>query len=281
MVLTATGAKPGSGNLRGGTVGFNALLTCGGSSFLCPLKYKATDRRAHGHSTCSDNRSVVAHRRASSTHSGSRRGVAWFFTRYIKRPKLEVKVYQELATQRNGSPPPKLRRIFFQVRNVGKSKASDCRVELSLPKRTDSAPPIPVPAPIETYDYLRNNIELEWFRYVGGLGDVEDESSLGKSIDISPHPNVFFFAGTILVEKVETSKSIITNAILTIRSNIYESSKLVVTDQRQLRELSHGGSLDLDVKLTWLRDWQETRTLRYRLEVKSFDEVNFTQVSDC
>jgi len=219
-------------------------------------------------------------------------------TSFFTRPKLDVNVFKDpLRVGPPGAPEQKRRRVFFQVWNIGKSTAPNCRAVLRLPKieyRPSSFPPESLPesknvvfvrsrdGPVEAKisEYLQDNIELEWFRMPGGV-NVEYQSTFGKSVDLPPRSSDFFFAGVILVDRVQKNIFNKVGALLTVSANTHESKPGVVELVHQLECLSQGEPMEVRLELSWERESIKTVSHRYRVQVRAFDAVDFTEISDC
>jgi hypothetical protein len=193
-------------------------------------------------------------------------------------PRLDVQIYESVQVRKDGSP---FKRIFFQVTNVGKSTASHCRAIIRLPDQISpymrSLHRLPhAPKAYETSQRLLANIELDWFK--AGMMEPRDDLCLGKSIDISLHPNDIFLAGTILVDKVELGPVHVVNAALTIGANTPENWSPKGKISRPLIELYGGDPLEITLVISWERQKFENLAFRWQLQVKSFDEILFTPV---
>jgi hypothetical protein len=196
------------------------------------------------------------------------------------RPKLEVKAYETMPLQEIGKPPPRHKAIYFQVRNVGKSEASDCRVVLTAPWAMEGEVPPSLaptlPTAIETEVHLTKNMRLDW--YEAAWGHEEEATSLGKSIDIPPDPNSFFLAGAISVNKVNIG-DLDTDMVVTWKQ--FETEKTEVTQMRTLSQLRKGGignPMEVSLTLSWQYDGRKTQAHRYRVHIRSFEEINFDEI---
>lgn len=203
-----------------------------------------------------------------------------FYWRYLKRPKLEAKVYQSvLASRPTDQGQPERRMIYFQVRNVGKSTASDCRAVLTIPMYDatyrDSFEKTDLPTSSKTEAHLRKNMRLDWFE--AALSHEDEAIDLGKSIDMPPDPNTFFLAGTIVVHKVDPRRSNPkVNALVTVTWKQFETERTVEKPTILLDESFNGSPLTVDLTLSWLFGYRRTQKYRYRVKVESYEFVYFT-----
>jgi hypothetical protein len=198
-------------------------------------------------------------------------------------PSLKVEIYQAVIVPEQGSP---FKRIYFQVTNTGKSTAPHCRAIIRLPDEVSPYmrsltrfPPDMAAAEkaFETYRSRLKNIELDWFK--AGMTPPEDKYCLGKSVDISPHPNDVFLAGTILANKVELGPVHTVNAKLEISVNTPENWPPKGRMWRPLMELYAGDPLEIKTVFTWEKEQMQERTFRWELQVVSFDDIRFTPIS--
>jgi len=107
----------------------------------------------------------------------------------------------------------------------------------------------------------------------------EDKFCLGRWVDISPHPNDVFLAGTILVDKVELGPVHRVNAKLEISANTPENWPLKGRLCEPLMELYAGDPLEVTAVFSWEKEQMEERTFRWELRVMSFDDIRFTPIS--
>jgi len=197
-------------------------------------------------------------------------------------PILNVEICQTVIVSKQGSP---FRRIYFQVKNNGKSTAPRCRAIIRLPEvsahgRSLTRLPPRIPPGVKGFEARGkrlNDIELDWFR--AEIAPPEDEHSLGKSVDISPHPNDVQFAGTIVAKKVEVGPVHRVNAKLEILVNTPENWPAKGIISRPLMELYAGDPLEIKTVLTWQNERVQEKTFSWELRVVSFDDIRFIQVN--
>jgi len=118
---------------------------------------------------------------------------------------------------------------------------------------------------------------LDWFR--AGMQPPEDKFCLGKWVDISPHPNDVFLAGTIRVDKVELGPEHRVNAKLEISVNTPENWPPKGRLWLPLVEIDAGDPLEVATVFTWEKEQMQERTFRWELRVVSFDDIRCTPVS--
>jgi hypothetical protein len=208
------------------------------------------------------------------------------------RPKIEVNKYETIAIPETGKPPPSLKKIYFQVRNVGKNPAEDCRAVLTIPSRLRHGAKVDQSLPTEIFQilqqkafqtqrYLMNNMRLEWYEEVELTSHDKEPICLGKSIEMPADPTSFFYAGTILVsrspESIRETMKMEVDAFLIVELRIFETDK-APKKQIPLYELFDGSSTELELTVSWQYDGRKTQTRRYHVQVESFERINFDEI---
>jgi hypothetical protein len=190
-------------------------------------------------------------------------------------PEFHVEVCESLAVGTRDVPPSS-KRIYFQVTNGGQSTARNCRAVMLLPSSDLPSPPhirdlaeLPTPRGYIVSDRFATTMPLDWYK--GDVAPPDDELCLGKSVDISTHPDDIFLAGTIFVSMVEPHPPKRTvNAQLEVKA---KSPSMRAMLERPLHELSMGRPARIGLTLSWNEEQLQERTWFWNFQIVSFDDI--------
>ena len=107
-----------------------------------------------------------------------------------------------------------------------------------------------------------HEVYVEWFEPGSFLQDFEksarDKPKLGRVIDLFPDPNKDYYAGIIEIHK--------------------DSQTRTWADVVNGIGLEAGTSSEIRVELAWERETLETKSTRFLLNLKSFEEASMTRI---